>query len=115
MSQSIRERVAELETQMANAAQTPDSTRSALVALTGLLGKAASHLRSCELAYKRVLAMRAGVGDLPAVHARIACEATEEYATYREALDVWKSIDQMIKTCRAYLRSLDEEMRLSGR
>lgn len=113
MSASIRERVAELETQMANAAQTPDSTRSALVALTGLLGKAASHLRACELAYKRVLSQKAMAVDAAANRARIAAEATEEYASFREAKDVHESIKQMIVTCRAYLRSLDEELRLA--
>lgn len=109
---TIRERVAELETQMANAAQTPDSTRSALVALTGLLGKAASHLRACELAYKRVLSQKAMQPETTATLAKIQAEATEEYGIYRESLDVCKSIKEMIITSRAYLRSVDEEMRL---
>lgn len=108
---SIRERVSEIETQMAGEQTTPERTRTFLVQLTGLLGKASGHLRLCELAYKRVLSTKASEGGV-AARARIAAEGTDAYATYREARDVHESIKQMIVTCRAYLRSLDEEMRL---
>lgn len=109
---TIRERVAAIETEMAGEQTTPERTRIALVQLTGLLGKAAGHLRACELAYKRVLANVACQQDMSAAGARIASEATPEYGAYREAKDVTDSIHQMVVTCRSYLRSIDEEMRL---
>lgn len=108
---SIRDRVHTIQTALLGVI-TPELARSYLVQLTALLGLAAHHLRASELAYKRVLH-----GELSrheaAARARIAAECSTEFADYREAKDTHESIKQMMVTCRGYLRSIDEEMRLS--
>ena len=107
---SIRERVRSLQGTMLGE-MTPALARNSLVQLTGLQGLAAEHLRMCDLAYKRVLAGKLAEFD-KANRATIDAETSVQYADYREAKDVHESIKQMIVSCRAYLRSLDEEMRL---
>lgn len=108
---SIRERVQVLQRTLLGE-MTPALARNSLVQLTGLLGLAAEHLRECDLAYKRVLSSKLHEFD-KANRATIDAETTDEYASFREAKDVHESIKQMIVSCRAYLRSLDEEMRLA--
>ena len=93
---------------------TPDIARKSLVQLTGLMGLAAEHLRECDLAYKKVLSGKLSEHD-KANRATIEAECSPQYAAYREAKDVHESIKQMMVSCRAYLRSLDEEMRLGAR
>lgn len=111
MSESVRDRVKALQVLMLGE-MTPDLARKSLVHLTGLQGVAAEHLRGCDLGYKAILrdAMR---DNKAANRAQIEAECSSEYAEWREAKDVHESIKQMIVTCRAYLRSLDEEMRLT--
>lgn len=106
---SIRDRVANLQRTMLGE-MTPDLARKSLVQLTGLMGLAAEHLRECELAYKRVLVAKLSLFE-KANRAKIEAEATVQFADYREAQDVFKSLDQMTMSCKAYLRSLDTEMR----
>ena len=100
-----------IQAELRDGALTPDMARESLVTLTALLGNCSEAYRHAELAYKPVL-----LGFLnahsKANRARIEAECSEEYASLREAQDIVKSVQQMIVTCRAYLRSLDEEMRL---
>lgn len=110
---SIRERVKALQTAMLGE-MTPALARNSLVQLTGLMGLAAEHLRECELAYKRVLVAKLAEYE-KANRARIDAETSQEYADFREAKDVYDSIDQMVMSCKAYLRSLDSEMRMGAR
>lgn len=109
---SIRERVKALQTTMLGE-MSPALARNSLVQLTGLMGLAAEHLRECELAYKRVLVLKLSQFE-KANRARIEAEATAEYAAFREAKDVHESLDQMTMSCKAYLRSLDSELRGVG-
>lgn len=109
---SIRERVTGLQKTMLGE-MTPALARNSLVQLTGLMGLAAEHLRECELAYKRVLLLKLSQFD-KANRAKIEAESTQQYADYREAKDVHASIDQMVMSCKAYLRSLEAELRGVG-
>lgn len=109
---TIRDRVKGLQLTMLGD-MTPLMARTSLVQLTGLMGLAAEHLRECELAYKRVLVAK--LADCAkANRARIEAEATPAFAAYREAKDVHTSIDQMVMSCKAYLRSLESELRGVG-
>ena len=110
---SIRERVRGLQSTMLGE-MTPALARTSLVHLTGLQGLAAEHLRMCELAYKHVLSKEMSTHGA-ATRARVVAETSVQFADFREARDVYDSITQMIVSCRAYLRSLDEEMRLGAR
>ena len=109
---SVRDRVKKIQGELRDGALTPDLTRESLVTLTALLGNCSDAYREAELDYKPVL-LAALRGGGAANRARIEAECSEEYARMREAHDTTKSVQQMIVTCRAYLRSLDEEMRLA--
>ena len=82
------------------------------MALTALLGNCTEVYREADLSYKPVLLKHLQAGGA-ANRARIEAECSPEYACLREAKDYLVLVQQLIVTCRAYLRSLDEEMRLS--
>lgn len=109
---SIRERIKAIQKQLRDGALTPDLARESLVTLTALLGNVNDELRTADAAYKLVLldCMRT---EAKANRARIVAETTPAYSRAREAKDTAGLVTEMIRSCRAYLRSLDEEMRLS--
>ena len=109
---TIRERVKAIQKELRDGALTPDLTRESLVMLTALLGNVGDELRSSEGEYKGVLleCLRA---EAKANRARILAETSPQYARYREAADTKLLVVEMIRSCRTYLRSLDEEMRLA--
>ena len=110
---SIRERISAIQRDLRDGALTPDLTRESLVVLTALLGNCSEEYRQAELAFNpvRLGFLKAGGA---ANRAEIEAKCSDEYARLREAQDTMKSVQQMIVTCRGYLRSLDEEMRLGG-
>ena len=109
---SVRERVKVIQKHLRDGALTPDMVRESLAELTGLFGNCAEEYRDAELAYKPVLLTFLKAGGA-ANRARIEAECSTEYARLREAQDYMKTAQQLMVTCRAYLRSLDEEMRLA--
>lgn len=109
---TIRERVKAIQVQLRDGALTPDMARESLVTLTALLGNINDEVRQSDIGYKQVL--RACLNSHEAANrARIEAECSPEYARAREAKDTLTLVTEMIRSCRAYLRSLDEEMRLS--
>lgn len=109
---SIRERVKDIQKELRDGALSPDLARESLVTLTALLGNCTDEYRGADLAYKPILLKCLNSGGA-ANKARIEAECSPEYARLREAKDTTEQVKQMIVTCRAYLRSLDEEMRLA--
>jgi hypothetical protein len=109
---TTRERINKVASDMADGALTPDMAREALILLTALWGNCADDYREAELAYKPVL-LTALQGGGAANRARMEAECSPEYARLRQAKDTTDLVKQLIVTCRAYLRSLDEEMRLA--
>lgn len=109
---SVRDMVARIQRELRDGALSPDLARESLVTLTALLGNCAEAHRHAELAYKPVLLNQLHT-HAKANRARIEAECSPEYAHLRETQDTVKLVQQLIVTCRAYLRSLDEEMRLS--
>lgn len=109
---SIRERIREIQKELRDGALTPDLARESLVQLTALLGNVHDEQREADHEYKLVLlgAMRT---ESKANRARIAAEVTPQYMRSREAKDTAELVVEMIRSCKAYLRSLDEEMRLT--
>ena len=103
--------VSDIQQRLAEGALTPDMARESLVQLTAILGTLATEMTACDLAYKSVLrdALRA---HQAANRAKVEAECSDEYAAFREAKDRYDTVKQLIVTCRGYLRSLDEEMRL---
>lgn len=109
---SVRERVKAIQKQLRDGAPSPEQARNALMILTGLSGNISEEYRAAEMEYKPVLLKFLQSGGA-ANRAKIEAECSGEYARLKEAKDTQELVKQMMVTCRAYLRSLDEEMRLS--
>ncbi len=109
---TVRERVRVIQKGLRDGALTPDMARESLVTLTALLGNVNDEQRQADSDYKRVL-LTCLQTEQKANRARIVSEISPEYARAREAKDTATLVQEMIRSCRAYLRSLDEEMRLS--
>ena len=109
---TVRDRIKKVQRELVDGALTPDLTRESLVTLTGLLGYIGQEVRESDLAYKREL-QRCLLAHAKANRARIEAETSPEYARMLEAKGAEREVVEMIRSCRAYLRSLDEEMRLS--
>lgn len=109
---SIRDRVRKIQKELRDGALTPDLTRESLVTLTALLGNVTDEQRDADHFYKVVL-LKCLDGEEAANRARIRAEVSDEYRRAKEAKDTATLVTEMIRSCRAYLRSLDEEMRLS--
>ena len=109
---SVRDRIKAIQKELRDGALTPDLARESLVHLTALLGNVNQEFTAADLQYKEALrdCMKAHEA---ANRARIEAECTPQYARLREAKDAQTLTVEMVRSCRAYLRSLDEEMRLS--
>lgn len=109
---SVRERIKAIQKELRDGGLTPDLARESLVTLTALLGNVHDEQREADHEYKLVL-LGCLQGDEAANRARIRAEVTPQYQRAREAKDTFTLVQEMIRSCRAYLRSLDEEMRLA--
>lgn len=109
---TVRERVRSIQAGLRDGALTPDMTRESLVILTALLGNVHDEQRAADHEYKLVL-LGCLQGDEAANRARIRAEVTPQFQRAREAKDTADLVVEMIRSCKAYLRSLDEEMRLA--
>ena len=109
---TVREMVREIASELRDGALTPDMARESLVKLTALLGNIGEEVRQADQAYKRVLLGYFEI-EQKANRAKLKAETSDEYGRWREASDTEKLVQQMIISCRAYLRSLDEEARLA--
>lgn len=109
---SIRERIREIQKKLGTGAVTPELARDSLVTLTALLGNVSDEQRAADHEYKLVL-LGCLQGDEAANRARIRAEVTPQYQRAREAKDTAVLVVEMIRSCKSYLRSLDEEMRLT--
>ena len=109
---TIRDMVRRIQGELRDGALTPGLARESLVTLTALLGNVNDELRTADHAYKAVL-LKCLDAHSKANRARIEAEVSPEYSRAREAKDTGTLVQEMIRSCRAYLRSLDEEMRLA--
>jgi hypothetical protein len=111
-SLTIRDRISAIQGELANGALTPDLARESLVRLTALLGNVHAEQRHADHEYKLVL-LGCLQGDEAANRARIRAEVTPQYLRSREAKDLADLVVEMIRSCKAYMRSLEEELRLA--
>jgi hypothetical protein len=109
---TVRERVRKIQKELRDGALTPDMARESLIHLTALMGNVSDEQREADHEYKLVLLGCMRTED-KANRARIVAETTPQYLRAREAKDTATLVTEMIRSCRAYLRSLDEEMRLA--
>ena len=109
---SVRDRIKAIQRDILAGTVTPEQSRQWLITLTALMGNVNDEQRIADHEYKLVL-LGCLQGDEAANRARIRAEVTPQYQRSREAKDTADLVVEMIRSCKAYLRSLDEEMRLS--
>lgn len=109
---TVRERIRKIQANLRDGALSPDLARESLVELTALYGNVVDEVRAAEHDYKRVL-LKAYETEERANRAKIRAEVSDEYVRWREARDTERHVVEMVRSCKAYLRSLDEEMRLA--
>lgn len=109
---SVRERIKRIQVSLRDGALSPDMARESLVTLTALLGNVNDAQRAADGAYKAVL-LQCYETEQKANRAKLVAETKPEYLAAREAKDTETLVVEMIRSCRAYLRSLDQEMQLS--
>lgn len=109
---SVRERIKEIQKQLGLGALTPDIARESLVKLTALLGNVNDESRAADHEYKLVL-LGCLQGDEAANRARIRAEVTPQFQRALEAKHTAQLVTEMIRSLKQYMRSLDEEARLT--
>lgn len=103
----VRERCDEMLT-----APPPSRLRDILIEFTGLHHKCLNEVREAEHAYALVLLRCLDAGEA-ANRAKIRAQVSPEYGRKREADDTTEIVIETIRSIKASLRSLDEEMRLA--
>jgi hypothetical protein len=106
------ERLAEIQRDLLMPDAGPQTARKHLVTLTAMWGDFRADATRTDLAYKAVLGACRSTHK-SAADARMAAEASEEYALARKAKDEEAFCLELIRSCKAAMRSIDEEMRLA--
>jgi hypothetical protein len=108
----VNEQIAKIQTELVGDVQ-PAIARAHLVTLTALMGNVNQAHREKDQAYRTILAM-AYQAESTANRAKIRAECSKEYWEARAAKDLKDELIELIRSCKTYVRSIDEEMRLSG-
>jgi hypothetical protein len=90
----------------------PDRARVLLNDLTRLIGNCNTEIREADAAYS-VHLLECLDSEEKANRAKIRAETSPEFARKREARDTKELVVEMSRSLKYYLRSLEEEMRLS--
>jgi hypothetical protein len=106
------ERLAQIQADLLADDAGPQIARRHLVTLTAMWGDFRAAATDADIAYKHVL------GACRAVHksakdAELAAESTAEYAKARRAKDDEAFVLELIRSCKAAMKSIDEEMRMA--
>jgi hypothetical protein len=109
---SVRDRIAAIQRDILTGDVRPEQARQWLMTLTALLGKVNDEQRVADHEFKLVL-LGCLQGDEAANRAKIRAEVTPQYQRSREAKDTADLVVEMIRSCKVFTRSLDEEMRLA--
>lgn len=109
---TIRDLVASIQSELRLADLTPERARVLQQQLSSLLGNCLAEVRAAEDEYRVVLLSHL-LHEKKANRARINAEATEEFRRVREAKDTQSLVTEMLRSLRASLRSLSDEMRLA--
>ncbi len=109
---TVRDRIKAIQRDILAGPVTPEQSRQWLITLTALLGNVTDEQRLADHQYKLVL-LGCLQSDEAANRARIRAEVTSEYQRAREAKDTADLVIEMIRSCKVFTRSLDEEMRLA--
>jgi len=106
------ERLATIAAELLQPDAGPQMARRHLVTLTAMWGDFRTAATAADIAYKRVLFECRR--DTPAANqATISAETSLEYAGMRKAKDEEAYVLELIRSCKAAMKSIDEEMRLA--
>jgi hypothetical protein len=91
---------------------TPDRAAELLVMLTALIANIAEEIRYADHTYAAVL-LACLDSETKANRARIRAEISPEYQRKREARDTKELVVELVRSLKYFLRSKEEEMRLT--
>ena len=111
-SVTTNERLAAISADLLQPDAGPQIARRHLVTLTAMWGDFRAEATRTDLAFKRVL-RDCRSGGTPANQARIEAEASPEYAAARKAKDDETYVLELIRSCKAAMKSIDAEMGLA--
>lgn len=110
---SVRDFVKAIQRELRDSADLlPDRASELLNQATALLGNCNDELRQADTEYKRILLHCLRTAE-KANRARIEAETSPQYARFREARDIKDLTVEMIRSLKVFIRSKQEEMRLS--
>jgi hypothetical protein len=109
--QTIRDRVRVIERAMLVGGLHPSQAREFLSVATALLASCGREVVEADLAFKSFLAGCKRNGDSAAA-ARIEAEDSPQYRRKREAEQEQANCDEIVKSLKVMLRSLDSEMKV---
>ena len=106
------ERLAAIQADLLQPDAGPQLARAHLVTLTAMWGDFVVAATTAEIAFAHVHGACRATHDT-AKDAEIAAKSTAEYAAMRRAKDEEKFCLELIRSCKAAMRSIDEELRLA--
>ena len=110
---SVRDFVKAIQRELRDSADLlPDRASELLNQATALLGNCNDELRTADQEYKRILLHCLRTAE-KANRAKIEAETGPQYARWQEARDVKDLTVEMIRSLKVFIRSKQEEMRLS--
>lgn len=109
---TVRDLVHAMQKEIRDSELLPERAAQLLTKLTALMGNCNDEIRDADSQYA-VLLLRHLETDEAANRARIRAETSGEYQRKREARDTKELVVELIRSLKYYLRSQEEEMRLS--
>jgi hypothetical protein len=109
---TVREMVRSFQKEIQTSDLQPDRAAELLVKMTALLGNIADEIRQADAIYAQHL-LRCYEATEKANRAKILAETSPEYDRKREARDTRELVVEMIGSLKYFLRSKEDEMRLS--
>jgi hypothetical protein len=110
---TIRDLIIERQAEVRNSAELlPDRAAEILAELSALLGSINDEIRKRDVEYNLVL-LNALESENKANRAKIKAQTSEEYIKMREARDAKEVAIEMMRSLKYYLRSKEEEYKLT--
>lgn len=108
----MRDHVKRIQAEVRPGDLSPELARERLLTLSALYGNILDEMAAADAAYAHVLLAHLD-SDEAANRAKIRAETSPEYARVREAKNTEKLVQELTRALKYYLRSQEEEMRLS--
>ena len=110
---TVRDMVRSAQIEMIGSDMEPARARVLLARLSALIGNCNAEIRVADAVYNHVLLTYLESTEA-ANRAKIRAETSPEYMRKREARDTKELVVELCRSLKYFLRSLEEEMRLSG-